>query len=120
MAEISARGKVLLMRFEGINSPEAAETLKGAEIIAPREFASPLKNGEYYVEDLKGLKVINPEGKILGQVVSLAEGGNGSLTEVQLPSGEKRLVPFIKEFFGEVDFAGGKIELLEPWILEEP
>ena len=107
------------MRFEGIDNPEAAVTLRGAEIIVPREFASPLKKGEYYIEDLKGLKVITLEGKIMGQITSLAEGGNGSLAEVLLLSGEKRLAPFRKEFFGNVDLEEGKIEILEPWILEE-
>ena len=106
------------MRFEGINTPEAAGALKGAEIIAGREFASPLKEGEFYVEDLKKLEVVNPEGKVLGRLTDVIEGGNGSLAEVLLPSGKKTLAPFRAEFFGKVDLAAEKIELLEPWILE--
>ena len=105
------------MRFKDIDTPEAAGTLKGAEIIAGREFASPLEEGEFYVEDLKGLEVVSPEGKILGQLTNVVEGGNGSLAEVLLPLGEKVLAPFRGEFFGKVDLKAGKIELLEPWIL---
>ena len=107
------------MRFEGIDSPEAAALLKGAEIIAGREFASPLKDGEFYVEDLKALKVVSPEGNVLGQISNVVEGGNGSLAEVLLPSGEKRFAPFRSEFFGDVDVKEGKIELLEPWVIDE-
>jgi len=106
------------MRFEGINSPESAGALSGAEIIAGREFASPLKDGEFYVEDLKGLRIVGKDGKDFGYLSDMIEGGGGNLAEVLLPTGEKRLAPFRNEFFGEVDLKEGKIELLEPWILD--
>lgn len=119
IAEICFQGTTVLMRFSGIDSPEAAATLKGAEIVAGREAAAPLKKGEYYVEDLKGLEVLSLDGDVLGRITNLVEGGNGNLAELQLLSGEKRLAPFIKEFFGKVDIKKGKIELLEPWILDQ-
>ena len=118
IAEVAPRGNFLLIRFAGINSPEAARLLGGAEIIVDREQAAPLKEGEYYVEDLKGLEVINTEGQVFGHIADLLEGGGGQMAEVLLLSGEKRLAPFRKEFFGEIDFSGGKIVLLEPWILD--
>ena len=118
VAEVIAQGSGLLIRFEGINSSEAAGTLKGAEIISERKFAAPLKNGEYYIEDLKGLEVVNYEGKVLGIIINIIEGGGGHLAEVKLLSGFERLVPFRKEFFGEISIDNGKIELLEQWILE--
>ena len=118
VAEVLVSGKTLHIRFTGVDSPEAARGLKGAEIIAPREQAAPLKEGEFYVEDLKGLEVRDPMGEILGRIINVVEGGGGDLAEVQLPGGEKRLVPFRKEFFGEPCLQKGCIELLELWILE--
>ena len=118
VAETVSQGNSLLMRFSGIENPEDAGLLKGSEIIAEREYAAPLKEGEYYVEDLKGLEVITAEGKILGHISDVVEGGNGQLAEVELPSGEKRLTPFRNEFFGDITLKEGKIVLLEPWILE--
>jgi len=70
------------------------------------------------VEDLKGLKIVNPEGKVLGQLVNISEGGNGSLAELLLLSGKRQLTPFRKEFYGDPDFKEGTIVLLEPWILD--
>jgi len=87
-------------------------------MIAPRENAAPLKEGEYYVEDLKGLEVIDGEGKTLGHIVDLMEGGGGNLAEIKLLSGANRLAPFRKEFFGDVSFEKGRIVLLESWVLE--
>jgi len=118
IAEIAPRGNFLLLRFAGIDSPEAAKLLGGAEIIVSREDAAPLKEGEYYVEDMKGLEVVSAEGKPLGHLIDVLEGGGGQLAEVALPSGEKRFAPYRKEFFGDLNFQEGTIVLLEPWILD--
>jgi 16S rRNA processing protein RimM len=47
-----------LMKFAGIDSPEDAKALGGAELLVRREEASPLGPGEFYIEDLKGLAVV--------------------------------------------------------------
>lgn len=108
----------LSVKFAGIDSPEAAKALKGAEILAPREQAAPLRKGEFYIEDLRGLNVVTA-GKSIGTIHDVIEGGGGFLVEILLePDGEKRLVPFRNEFFGQVDLAAGRAELLETWILE--
>lgn len=118
VAETVVQGDSLLMRFSGIDTPEAAGSLNGAGIIAEREYAAPLKDNEYYVEDLKGLEVVNSEGKSLGTVINIVEGGGGELAELKTLAGELRFVPYRKEFFSDVDMAERKIVLLEPWILE--
>ena len=119
IAEIVIQKDKLLLRFEGIQSPEAAKFLQGAEIITEREYAAPLREGEFYVEELKDLEVTNREGEALGHISDMAEGGGGWLAEVMLNTGKKQFVPFRNEFFGEVDAKNGKIMLLEPWILDE-
>jgi len=117
VAEVIPRGGFLLMRFAGVDSPEAARLLGGAEIIAGREHSAPLKEGEYYVEDLKGLEVVTAEGQVFGHIADVVDGGGGQLVEVTLLSGEKRFAPFRNEFFGEVSLGEGRIALLEPWVL---
>jgi 16S rRNA processing protein RimM len=119
--EESAPGpsSIILMKFAGINSPEEAGALNGAEIIAGRDEAAPLKPGEFYIEDLKGLVVVSGgAGEVLGRIAGIIEGGGGDLAEIDLNSGEKRLVPFRKEFFGDIDLGRGTAVLLEQWILE--
>jgi 16S rRNA processing protein RimM len=109
---------VLLMKFAGIDAPEEAKALQGAEIIAGRAQAAPLKPGEFYVEDLKGLAVrASGGGEVLGHITDILEGGGGNLAEIRLNSGEIRLVPFREEFFGPVSPETGEAELLERWIL---
>ncbi|MDR0553564.1 MAG: ribosome maturation factor RimM [Treponema sp.] len=109
---------VLFLKFKGIDSPEAVKTLSGAELVVSRDMAAPLNPGEYYVEDLKGMQVVTVEGEILGEITGIIEGGGGELAEIRLPGGERRLIPFRKEFFGDISLEKRNVVLLERWILE--
>ena len=108
----------VLMHFEGINSPEAAKTLNGAQLIAGRNEAAPLNYDEFYIEDLKGLPVITENDEVIGKITDIIEGGGGELVEIKLNNGEKRLIPFRKEFFYEISLEKGKVLLQNTWILE--
>lgn len=111
----------VVIKFAGIDSPEAAKTLGGSELVTGREGASPLKAGEYYVEDLRGLAVIAgdvQDGEILGHITDIVEGGGGDLAEIRLSTGENRFVPLRNEFFAPLDPDSGRVILLERWILE--
>jgi len=108
----------VLVRFAGINSPEAAKELTGAQLLAGRDKAAPLNEGEFYIEDLKGLPVTADNGDVIGQITDIIEGGGGELAEIKLSGGEIRLVPFRKEFFPEIDPVNSRIVLKNLWILE--
>jgi 16S rRNA processing protein RimM len=109
---------VLVMRFAGFNSPEAAKALAGAELIVSREEAAALKPGEFYVEDLKELAVLDENRQLLGHINAIIEGGGGDLAEITLSSGERKLVPFRKEFFSGIDLENRRVTLNNLWILE--
>jgi len=123
--ETASAAPAVLMRFAGIDSPEKAKTFTGAQIIAGREQAAPLKEGEFYIEDLKGLTVIaclttdnGQAGETIGHITDIIEGGGGELAEIELANGEKRLVPFRREFFSEISPEKGNVVLQNLWILE--
>jgi 16S rRNA processing protein RimM len=118
----------LMMKFKGVDTPEAAKTLNGAELVTGRDNAAPLKPGEFYIEDLKGMEIVagfggagSPPGtgeEILGRITGVFEGGGGDLVEIRLSDGKSRLVPFRNEFFGDINTETGKAVLSERWILE--
>ena len=106
----------VLMRFAGIDTPEAVKALNGAQLLASRDQAAPLGEGEYYIEDLKGLSVVTEAGEAVGAITDVIEGGGGELAEIKLANGEKKLIPFRKEFFKEIN--PEKAVLQNCWILE--
>ena len=132
--ESSAAPSAVLMRFAGYNSPEDAKALSGAELLVSRKDAAPLRPGEFYVEDLKGLAVLDGDvgdvgdagnagenavdAPVIGHIAAIIEGGGGDLAEIQLNDGEKKLVPLMKQFFPDIDPQNGHIILKNLWILE--
>lgn len=110
---------VALLKFAGIDSPEAVKNLQGADLLVDRARASPLGPGEFYIEDLRGLPVLATDtGETLGHITDILEGGGGDLAEIKLPAGELKLVPFRKEFFTGISPEQGHVILLHRWILE--
>lgn len=96
-----AAGNVLYVKFAGVDSPEAAKKLNGAALQTSRENACPLKEGEWYVEDLKKCSLVyfgeeNGLGNdvaptddvrsrsVVGSITDVLEGGAGELLEVLL------------------------------------
>jgi 16S rRNA processing protein RimM len=119
--KVSGSGARAFIKFKGVDSPEAAALLRGAVLLVDRKDAAPLGKDEFYVEDLRGLRVTadsGENGEVLGTVTDVLEAGGGQLLELRLPGGELRLVPCRAEVFGEVDPAKGRAVLLNRWILE--
>ena len=105
------------MKFRGIDTPEAAKQIAGWELVVHREAAAYLDDDEFYIEDLRGLAV-EFDGKRVGEISDVVEGGGGQLIELRLDAGGVRLVPFRNEFFGKIDVVGRTAVLLAGWMLE--
>ncbi len=122
---VEGSSHLLLVKFTGIETPEQAKALSGLELLVSRDKACPLSEGEYYVSDLCNC-VLLYLGVPVGTITNVLEGGAGDLLEVTLTEGgdadssapQRRLVPFRKEFVGEVDMDARTVELMHRWILE--
>lgn len=107
----------LALRFKGYESPEAARALTGLELLLPRSKGSPLGPGEWYIADLVGMDLVL-EGKKVARIAGVLDGAADPLLECALPEGRTVLVPFRKEFIGEVDSGARTMVLIHGWILE--
>jgi 16S rRNA processing protein RimM len=124
---VEGSGASLTIAFPGYPSPETARVLTGLDIVVPRSGASPLGPNQWYVDDLVGLALVGAgdspaKGQRLAVVRSILEGGAEPWLEVVVTgdpaqAGRLAIVPFRKEFVGEVDLAAGTIELLVPELL---
>jgi len=107
-----------LLKLRGINSPEAARKLHGANILVPRDMACPLERGEFYIDDLCN-SVLVYRGNTVGTIADVVEGGGGFLLEVsEAAAGRTVYVPFRSEFIGKINIPEKQVELMHRWILE--
>lgn len=110
-------GGGLLIKLHGLDSPEEARLYAGWEILVDRRDASPLGDGEYYFADLCKCDAVK-DGKRLGKILAVCEGGGGDMLEIQVPSGKRFFVPFRKEFVGGIDIERREVEIEADWLLQ--
>ena len=96
-------GKYYLAEIEGVNSREDVEAIKGTELTISRDQLPEPDEGEYYIEDLVGMKAINANsGKDAGTIIAVHNFGAGDLLEIKPKSGEAYLIPFNDDHVPEV------------------
>ena len=101
-------GKGLIATMPGIEDKDAADALRGTEVLVPRSALPPPAEGEFYWVDLEGLRVVNVEGTDFGIVSHLFSTGANDVLMVR--GDRERMVPFVEpDFVKSVDFDAGLI-----------
>lgn len=101
-----------VVRFEGVDTHEAAEALRGAEMAVDAAELPQLDEGRYYIHDLVGCRVLDVEGTDLGEVVAVVPGPQDWL-EVEHDGG-RSLVPMVQALLKDVDVCAGRIVIDPP------
>jgi len=104
------QGAALVAKWEGCETPETAEALKGLEIAVARADFPALPAGEHYWVDLVGATVVNRQGEALGVVQGLRNNGAHDLLEVE-GQGASILIPLVPAYVDEVDVTGHAIRV---------
>ena len=105
-------GRVVL-RFEGYDSIERGETLRGADICVPENDAIELEEDEFFDGQLAGCCVETIDGTPIGEVTELMRTGG---TELLVVKGETKeyLIPFAEAICVEVDVENKLIRVDPP------
>lgn len=120
VASVRAHNQFLLIRFEGIETPEEAGLLRNTWVFVRTEDRPPLPEGEYYFHQLIGLNVRTCEGRELGRVDEIIETGANDVLVVHDETGAEVLLPFIPSVIQNVDLDAQVIEVsLLPGLLDE-
>jgi 16S rRNA processing protein RimM len=115
--ECKIAGKDILIKLQGIDSPEEAAKYSSWEILVPREKAAPLRPGQFYIRDLCGC-ALTLDGKPAARVVSVIDGAAQDMLEAQTPEGKTFFIPFVEAHVGTVDIAARVVELKSEWLLQ--
>jgi 16S rRNA processing protein RimM len=100
---VETGGRVPAIHLEGIDSREAAEGLTGRYLEVPTRI---LEAGSYYWDDLIGLRVEGPDGRVVGELVEVFRAGGNEVYRVIGSSGE-RLVPALQRVVQRIDLEAG-------------
>jgi len=100
------------LKLSGIDSTEAAETLRGQLLSLPEALLEPLPEGHFYRFQIVGMQVYDGGGRHLGEVREVLATGGNDVYVVQGPQGEI-LVPAIDDVVKEVDVGAGRM-VVEP------
>lgn len=92
----------MIVKFKGIDNINDIEKYKGCELYVTRENAIPLEEGECYIADMLGMKVVTDEGEEFGILKDVMETG-ANLVFVVTHNGKDVLLPDIPDCVKEVN-----------------
>ncbi|MFL6230424.1 MAG: ribosome maturation factor RimM [Pyrinomonadaceae bacterium] len=95
-------GRVIL-KFEGYDTPEAAQELVGYELTVPESEAVEPEEGEFFEWQLAGCRVETVGGEELGVVASILHYGAAPLLVVKAEGGREQLIPLAESICVEID-----------------
>lgn len=109
------QGRVVL-KFVGIDTMTAAESLRGLEVVIPMAERAPLEEGAVYIGDLVGCVLFDRRTATgVGAIVAVdRESSNMELLVVETPGGGEMLVPFARAYEPQLDLAGRRMEMTLP------
>lgn len=110
------QGGVLIVKFDGVDSPEEVGKLAGASVAIQEKDRPNLAEDEFYIDQLPGLKVIDPQGKEMGVVRRTVESRGEVYLEIASHNGEMFLLPPEKGLIEKIDLKAGEVRLRLPLV----
>ena len=107
--DIRPHGDRLLVTFEGIDDREAAEALRGTELVVPESWLPDLGPGEWWPHQIEGCRVVTESGRQLGIVAQVIPNPANDLWAAVDDEGRETLVPALRDVLVEVDADGKRI-----------
>jgi 16S rRNA processing protein RimM len=102
-----------VVTFEGVDTMNDAEAMRGAELRVPETALQPLPAGTYYRFQLQGCEVITREGQAVGKVREV-EGEAGGLRLVVTAGDGEILVPLVEAICVSIDVDARRIVIDPP------
>ncbi len=96
-------GDSCYLRFETIETREAAAALTGAYLCIPESSARKLDPDEYFQHEIIGMKVMTVAGTAIGTVESIWDIGPHDVYSVRRDDGTEALIPAVRDTIRHVD-----------------
>lgn len=93
---------MLVIKFEGVETREAAEDLRNREVFVTRDDLPELEEGEYYLRDLIGMEVFQDE-ELIGKVADVITNTSQDILKVETAEGREALIPVVDPIVESID-----------------
>lgn len=100
-----------IVALSGVTDRNAAESFRGKFLCVKRENAVELNEGEYFIADIIGCKIVTDEGKTLGTVTEVTSAKTDIFT-AKTNEGKIFRFPFLKDAVLSVSVEGGIITVI--------
>ena len=107
------KGNQLRIRFEDIESEEAADTIMGAGLYLPLEFLPKLTGNKFYFHQIIGFDIEDVHYGYVGVITGVNDSSAQPLFEIN-SNGVNFLIPMIDDFIKKVDRVNKKIVVESP------
>ncbi len=101
----------VILKFKDIDDINDIEKYKGKDLFVTRENAVLLEEGEYFITDLIGSKVITDEGEDLGVLIDIIVTGANDVYVVKTEEGKEVLIPAIKQCILDINLENKQIKV---------
>lgn len=101
----------VILKFKGIDHINDVEKYKKSSLLVSRENAVKLDEGEYFISDLIGLKVVTDEDTDLGILIEVLFTGANDVYVVEGQDKKEILLPAIKDCILNVDIDKGIMQV---------
>ena len=92
-----------ILKFEEYDSLNDVECIKGRKLFVTRKNAVKLQKDEYFIADLIGMKVIDPDMQAEGELTDVLQTGANDVYDITLSDGRSFLLPAIADCIKKVD-----------------
>lgn len=96
-----------IIKLSGVDTMSEAESYRGKVIYIEKDMDLP--EGEYYIEDLIGLSVLDEKEGNIGTLTDVFSTGAHDVYEVTTTTGQKVLIPAVSQFIKEINMANEQI-----------
>lgn len=105
----SKKGTLVILKLEGVDSRDEAESLKKSLVYARPDDVPPLQEDEYFLHDLIGLQAVREDGSAIGVVDNVLELPGQELLVIAREDRPSALVPAVPEFVVDIDVDAGRL-----------
>lgn len=103
VVRIRPHSEGMIILFDGIDDRDSAEDLRGLMAHVHIDDAVPLDEGEHYLYEIEGIRVVTDGGQELGRLTGVVETGANDVYVITSAEGREVLLPAIPDVIVKVD-----------------